>query len=175
MTPWRIVLGSCRANSRWVGSFVFRIYIYLTFPRNWIEMKICLKWNAYELCGKTGSEIPCIELIWKVYRNVSWNAMHELIYDAYVWIGAVDAQVRIDLWCICMKWCGGRTGEYLFLLWWCWCILSSNPAPWFSAYSIHRIARSPWIQVDASRTVHAEWVRQTSRESVSEIPTGGWP
>ena len=56
-------------------------------------MKICLKWNAYELCGKTGSEIPCIELIWKVYRNVSWNAMHELIYDAYVWIGAVDA------WC----------------------------------------------------------------------------
>ena len=116
MTPWRIVLGSCRANSRWVGSFVFRIYIYLTFPRNWIEMKICLKWNAYELCGKTGSEIPCIELIWKVYRNVSWNAMHELIYDAYVWIGAVDAHVRIDLWCICMNWCGGRTGKNWFMM-----------------------------------------------------------
>ena len=41
--------------------------------------------------------------------------------------------------------------------------MSSNPAPWFSAYSIHRIARSPWIQVDAGRIVHTKWVRRASR------------
>ena len=122
------------ATYQWVGICFLYIYLYTRFlPEIKRKWKVCWNkiWNMFWL--------PCIE----------FHEYYELLYDAYMWNGAVDVQVSI---------------RWVLLLYddveICW---AHNLHHGISAYIIHRIARSPWIQVDASRTDHRRWFRQASR------------
>ena len=105
-------------------------------------------------------DFPRNQLKWKVCWNEIWNivwfAMHRIS-----WI------LWIVVWCIYVKWCGERTGEYQVSIITVMMMLRYveliNCTLVLVLIIIHRIVCSPWIQVDASRTDHRGWFRHASR------------